>query len=264
MDRRLGAVLVAGLAVLGGCSATGLVGPGSTPTPEPPYVAAPGIDADGVEDASQLAAAHRASLEGVSYTLRTGVVIRRPDGSVRATRTTVVRVGRGGPHGRPFTLEQRAAGPFPEAIATQANFSAWSSGGHTFVRIEPGARQSRYTRYDGGVSDAIVVLDGDEAIDIYVAPLSNASVVETSADGWIAYRLESTAPSGRHTVAVVDSFGLLRSLSVRTPAEDVFWIRDPGTVVRTLRYERIGNTTVERPDWVDDAIVATADDRESD
>lgn len=264
MDPRLAAALAAGLAALAGCGAAGLAGPTATPTSAPVHVAAPGLSAGGVEDPARLAAAHRASLEGVSYTHWTALVIRGPDGTVRAERTTTVRVAADRPAGRAFRLERRASGTFPEAMRPQVDVSAWSPGAHTYVRVDPATRQARYTRYDGGLADAVVVLDGDEAVGIYLVGLSNASVEETTVDGWLAYRLEATAPSGRHTVAVVDAFGLLRSLEVVLPAGELPWIRQRGTVVRRVAHDRVGTTTVRRPGWVDEAILATAADGESD
>ena len=264
MDRRLAPLAVAVLAALAGCGAVGLLDGGTTPTPAARHVAAPGLGPSGVEDAGLLARAHRASLDGVSYTLRTAVVVRRTDGSTRAARRTTVWVARGRGDDRRFRLEQRATGDFPEALEPQVNFSAWSPGRHTYVRIDPSARQARYTRYGGGIADAIVVLDGDEAIDIYLAGVRNATVEETSVDGWLAYRLEATAPSGRHTVAVVDAFGQLVSLAVTLPASEVAWLHGRGTALRTVRYDRVGDTTVERPAWVDDAIVAVGADDETD
>lgn len=264
MDRRLAPVAVATLAVLSGCGAVGLLDGPTTPTPASPHVAAPGLGPTGVDRPGQLARAHRASLADVSYTLRTTVVVRWADGSMRAARSTTVWVGRDEGDARPFRLEQRATGDFPEALRPQVNISAWSPGSHTYVRIDPAARQAEYTRYAGGITDAIVVLDGDEAIEIYLAPVGNATVEETSVDGWIAYRLVATAPSGRRTTAVVDSFGQLRSLAVTLPASELPWLHGDGHAVRTVRYDRIGNTTVERPAWVDDAIVATGAPGEND
>lgn len=266
MDRRPGAasvaaVLVAGLTVLSGCGAAGLFAEEpATPTPAAPFVAPPGVDASGVADVGRLAAAHRSSLRGTSYTLRTAVVVRRPDGTERARRTSVLRVGE---DGRRFSYEKRATGAFPEAISPQRNRSAWSSGDHTFVRFEERGRWE-YARYDYGLERAVVVLDGHEAASIYLGGLRNATVEEVSADGWLAYRISSSGPSGSATAAVVDSFGLLRSLEVVRPAGAVFWLHGEGTAVRTLAYERVGNTTVSRPAWVDEATVATGRPDESD
>lgn len=263
MDRRLAttAALVAGLAVLAGCGAAGLLADGTaTPTPAARFVAAPGLDAAGVADVGRLAAAHRASLRGTSYTLRTELVVRRPDGTERARRTTVLRVAA---DGRRFSMDRRASGAFPEAIRPEGDRSAWSPGDHTYVRFEERGRWA-YARYPHGLERAVVVLDGHEAAGIYLGGLRNATVEEVTADGWLAYRLSATEPSGTETVAVVDSFGLLRSMEVVLPAGEVFWLHGEGTAVRRLAYERVGNTTVARPPWVDEAVVAAGRPDESD
>lgn len=263
MDRRLGAAaaLVAGIAVLAGCGAAGLLADGTaTPTQDARFVAAPGLDAEGVADVERLAAAHRASLRGTSYTLRTELVVRRPDGTERARRTTVLRVAA---DGRRFAMDRRATGAFPESIRPQRDRSAWSPGDHTFARFEEEGRWA-YARYPDGIDRAVVVLDGHEAAGIYLGGLRNATVEEVTADGWLAYRLSATEPSGGETVAVVDSFGLLRSMEVVLPASEVFWLHGDGTAIRRLAYERVGDTTVTRPGWVDEAMVATGRPDESD
>lgn len=252
--------------------------PTSTPTPEP---LAPGITDNEVIDAGQLLQAHRRMLDGRSYTIRSVLAVTDSTGSLIARQIVVVKVGADGQ----FTLDQRVEGRFPwenttipgpdvypgdelvhpqsEQYIAAGRRRAWSNGSVTYVAK---GRDPDYQRYEAG--DAPIrttFLDGGGDIHSYLTNTGPIHVSTTQINGWQVYRIESTFDKTAMTtasrqdgavtvVAAVDSFGLVHRLRATYDLPDQF---GEGHVTDWFRIKGIGETTIQRPAWVDDAENAT-------
>jgi hypothetical protein len=146
---RLGPVALAGLLLLAGCGGVASSGAGGggdagatlTPVEVPEETASPrplatelppGMGPDGVEDPFVLARAHTEALEGRSYTVRSVVTMRYPNGTLRGRGRTVARVGADRSR---FHVVHVTLGPRPPfrpvregAVRTPGRSAFWSDG----------------------------------------------------------------------------------------------------------------------------------------
>lgn len=283
---RTGVVAVALLVVLAGCNAPLLPGgDGSTPTPSPastptatattPGTTAPdpadaGLSASGVEDPLALTAAHEARLANTSYTLTGTTTVRAADGTVLVRNNRTVEVAAGG---------ERFAWDGTSEVAPGT--PAWLN--RSFRRLPVERAFS-----DGNTTTAVVVdFDGERRVhqssdrgtggtnwvgrDFTGATLTrwaflgvDTRVVDVErVDGTVRYHLAATdgpqnltvSPRDDHPAelasltAEVDRTGVVRALVIQYVVE-----RDGERygVTTTLTVTDVGETTVERPGWLED------------
>lgn len=248
------ALLLGTLVFLAGCgSALGGPGTGTEPGPTtatPIYVAAPGINHQGVQDAPALARAHEASLAGQSYTVRLELTLLGPAGAELGGSVTELQVG---PDRRRFRFDFRPRGDFPPDVDSQPRVEAYSNGTTTFERqTRPG--ETTYRAYNTTDVAYLEVQPGARAVRRYLAIGEARQVEEVRHDGWIAYRLRLVETDGPRTVdAVVDTFGFVHELTVTMPRSDLYPTPPNGTVVYEVSYTGVGETEVETPSWLEEA-----------
>jgi hypothetical protein len=280
MRATLACLFVAGAVVLSGCGAFGGSAPETRtvtpapvpttePTPTPVPRLAPGITAEGVANASALAAAHDAVLQDASYTRRSNLTITYRNDTVRERRRVVTRVGAG--HERLSSVASGTsvsafvAGSPPVLLGAKRN-EVYSNGTRALSAVTyANGTTAYYEIATGSVQESFA--DTDRA---YLARALDRT--ETRVTGPISrnnttlYRVLATeaALSAVHPPpkygsirkvrfrALVDSSGVLRERRMSYTATT-----GNGTTVsvtRSVEYRKVGATTVERPAWYGAAI----------
>ncbi|MFB6299214.1 MAG: hypothetical protein ABEH65_03035 [Halobacteriales archaeon] len=229
-------------------------------------VTAPGVTRDGVVNPGALAAAHVSSLADQSYTVRANLTVLAPNGSIQGQRVAVMRVD---PDGGQFSLRQTARGSFPwpappasdvnvplepkRAVPLETDLRGFSDGNWTYLR-RPTPNGTLYQRDRprfAVVQTDSFVADGAIHARFRGIPLNRTTITEAQRDGWPVYRITATTSDDRHVTALVDPLGLVYTLRADWPTADG---TSEGRVIERFRFSAIGNTTVDRPPWVDHAI----------
>lgn len=249
----VGTLLVVALLLTAGCSQplTGDGGPDDTPTVTPVPLAddgdrgadelAPGVQPDGITDSARLLDAHAEALSNRSYTVR--LSSRRETADTTAVSyDRVVRVAADGrfhyvlttetPSGERRVERWRGAETAAEAVT--------ENGTTTYRRLEDPATPTLLT--SGDLRRLFVALPADvERVG--------------ERDGTAVHRVtggpDDLPPLSNVTYEVeVTERGLIRAYEVRYDLAG----RHPGTTVTvTATVTDVGETTVERPPWVDGA-----------
>lgn len=250
-------LLCACLVVLAGCS--GLVGGDGDVTPAPDVTPAdvspdlhggtiaPGLTESELVNASALAAAHERVLSNRSFTSTYRLRLLDADGSV--VRESVTQ-GQYAADRLQYDTSARYTGAFAEARGAERRES-WADGDHRYVRWLRGG-EWEYQRQElrpparlspGGTVEPL--LSGATGV-----------AIKRLGDGgeWERYRVEATefenlGDSVRNATltAVVDERGYVSEVRVVI-------VLDTGLrQVVEATYSTVGDTTVERPAWVDEA-----------
>ncbi|WP_225333921.1 DUF7537 family lipoprotein [Halomicrobium urmianum] len=264
-------LVLALVAVTAGCG--GLAGPDRetptlTPAPVPEQgdgggLVATGVAADGSIDAGRLARAHARAVENESYAFRSA----RGTTSTRANRTAPTSLQRTlsveGPHSYHYWTDRRLA-RIDGRLRFLANYSEYADDGVGYVRYTTGAESGVTYRPISGATPNRFVSLATEPIRRHLA-LEDADVTAIRRDGQRYYEVEKARdqlvtgePVENYTVtALIRPDGFVRSLSVSYV--------DPEQQRRAFRrfeYADVGETTVERPEWVSDARASIDSDGE--
>ncbi|MFB6173915.1 MAG: hypothetical protein ABEI39_04655 [Halobacteriales archaeon] len=229
--------------------------PEITPTPEQ-WPLAPGLTADGVADADVLAEAHREAVANRSYVFRVrrgfGV---RVNGTVPTNHTTVARVESPRVY-RVWTHEEEVR--FQRGLTQLDNYSVYANGTASTIRSQL-PDQLPTVRRQSAITPAVqhrhIGVRATDAVRQFLA-VGNVTVTPVRFDGRRHYLVSGGSYSGfaagaldnENVTALVSPEGFVRSLDV---SYSVRRMGDPRSVRYTFTYERVGNTTVDRPDWVD-------------
>lgn len=219
---------------------------------------APGLSTDGVTDPFALAQAHHRVLRNASYTVTTQSTHRYGNGTLVGTLSTTTAVAADGER------TVRSYGTFRNASAqsavTQYERLAWSNGTLSLTAVRFGDGEVEYDRGEG--SAALPRSADTDWETIYAAfNAANTTVVgEVEDDGRTLYRVVATDVRADSTyvddqpftmTALVDERGVVHSLVVTHPTS---YEGTPAFVTQQIRVTNVGNTTVEQPDWYDDAL----------
>lgn len=282
------AILAAVLVVLAGCSgpasaparteaAAETVTAAPVPTDAPSTFLAPGVTPRGVANPAALAAAHRRTLRGTSVTVRVEASRRYANGSLRWRRTATQRIDAADRPVRSYYF-----GEFQGSARARGLPSA-------FVRFHNATRVERYTVGDGSYhryrlrSGGVWYVGGtapevrplDPGLGLLFRAVETRVVGREAGPGPTRYRLSGTevadpATLGRalgvgrfarignvSLVATVDARGTVREyrLIYTVTGADGVLLRGR----ESARFTDLGETTVERPDWYDEAVNATGD-----
>lgn len=285
MQPTRGWLIVLVCVILAGCSSTAgnptpsrTVSPAPVPSPDAPTTPAPfppGLTANGVDDPTDLAAAHATALNG-SYVLRANQTFRAENGSLLAQRAITVRLG---PNHERFYTTLRVRGPLAtHEYGTPPIRAEFWSDGEQYLRAVNGTEYGTYTpavSYSGGYVIGtgeywvtVVAPGGQPHQDI--APLFSATELRvTSRDhryGRVRYRLRSVDRSQREPLARIEPVDDIRNLSFKTTVDGRGLVKSyrltytgqlygrTVRVTRTVRYAGVGTTTVPQPAWYDKAV----------
>jgi hypothetical protein len=277
-------VLFAAAVVLAGCNGLVLGGdetststltpvavPTDEPTPTPVSRLAPGLTGQGVTNAFALGEAHASALDDTSYTMRESHTVEYANGTVYNHGTTDVRLTTNESR---YSLHQNASGTlfgggtFARAI--------WSNG----ERVITAETTNDSTSYDAPRNVEGEPIPPREALMFdstkrqqlyaYLGAVETRVTDRTTRNGTTLYRVAATNvtdpaafevqwtnPRNLSLVALVDSRGLVHEYRLDYTAT---LGGSPVDINRRVRYTDLGNTTVERPPWYDEAIanVSTA------
>ena len=286
MGRPIGACLLACLLVLAGCSGFSGAGPDSggsdasranvTPAPVPavdtPERLAPGLTADGVTNASALADAHDAAVRRASVTVRSNRSIEYANGTLRQRTTGTVRVGRNGTAyaaryeftGRPLWLDPDS----PDIVRTGYY---WSAGERTLRTVAFANETTRYEDLSAALGASVrrsLTRPGQE-YERLLEDTETRVIARTTRNGRELYVVEASGMTSQYFSwyrgfenprdatmrLLVDERGVVRRhrFAYTATIEATATVR----IVERVRYTDLGNTTVERPPWYDEALRAT-------
>lgn len=254
-------VLVVLLALTAGCSTFGTAGdtPTVTPAPVPEQNETtpanplpPGVTGNGVSDPARLALAHVQATSGQSYTWRDrSASIRKLDNGTLQTELRQVAYVENETTYTYWTNRRpdETDGPF----SFYRNYTEYADeDGRSARYVDSG--EVIYREYPTRPARSRVGSEAGDAIRRYLH-VENATVAVTLVDGERYYTINGTGnalPSGweisNYTVnATVSPDGFVRQLAVS-------YVRTQGdereAISYEYRYSRVGNTTVEPPDWV--------------
>lgn len=243
-----------------------------TPAPVPMETTlAPGLSDEGVVNARALADAHVGVLAESAYRLTANRTVRDANGTLREQLTLEMALAAD----RTYRAETATAGPDAPVFLGRppANATFWSNGS-TYVRKLTRDGQTTYNQFtpvDGAGTwqywARTVPFGGQQGsprafLSQTFRAVETTVVGRTDANGTTAYLLVGNAtteqldagvddPQNVSLTATVTENGLVRSLSLRYVGTID---GDQVVVTRTIAYRDVGATTVERPDWFDQAV----------
>jgi hypothetical protein len=259
----------AGLAlavVLAGCTAVGLGTESPTPIPTPAWPAEgpPGVTTDGVADPLALARAHTGALVGRSFTYRATVVVRTTGGIQLGTVHTVRRVGADGR----FAHRMRTEGVVPSAVTPFEAVDVYSNGTRTVIRFRrdgenrtlvSSARSASIAPYDVvGKGTLYSVLSATDPRALEPIRRGGTTYVHLRGENGTT-TLGVTRVTNATFEALVAPSGLVSRYRLTYHADESGYADWAGRLDRTVVYEAVGETRVERPGWLPGAAAnATA------
>ena len=244
--------------------------PTDEPTPTPVPQLAPGLTRGRVVDGFALVNAHGAALNNTSYTVRRNSTTMFRNGTLFDQSTTRTQLAAN--EGQFYQIENSSAIPI-RGLGTLSE-RIYSTGERTLVARTENDSTSYAVPQSGGepipVQYAASGFSRDR-IELLFNTVETRVTGRTASNGTTLYRVVGTNVTnpvafGSATLqnprnitfqAVVDSQGLIREYQVSYTATKN---DSPVRVDRGVRYTDVGNTTIERPAWYEEAIgnVSTA------
>lgn len=268
---RLGLLSVVVLLIAAGCSGIGgssglTVTPAPVPTgtatPTPAPRLAPGIAPTGIVDPEALVAAHVSVLNGTSYTVSSSRIDQYPNGSIQSRTVSRIAIAADGRYHYTFDSMIRRG---PGNGSTVHREVWWDGDRRVSVLTRDGTTVYRTERVDGVAQPPF-----DPTFHTGLATLFDLgthTVTERIAlDGTTLYRLHAAGFDEG------DVFGYATDVSMTSLVEERGLVREyrlrftitrsssPVRVTRTVRFGGIGTTTLERPEWYDEAVANATDD----
>jgi len=255
--------LVVTVVLLAGCSSLGQPDRSSTVTPAPvpeqaqtttPDPLPPGVTGGGIDDLNELSRGHVEVTTGTAYTWESRYQSVRylDNGTLESDRRQRARV-ENETHYVYWTNRREADDDEPFSFL--GNYTEYATPGQQYTTFEDSGRMA-YQTVPERPARAVIGDRTRSAIGEYLA-VENATVAVTRLDGQRFYEITGTEyalPTAwelqNYSVqAVVSPDGFVRSL-------DVEYVRTNGDererISYSFSYTAVGETTVDRPDWVDE------------
>lgn len=216
----------------------------------------PGVSEDGIDEPIELVTAHRETLENTSYTISTATTYRRPNGTMFAQSYTATRVAPGAESFSVATTQTMRNATRPLGIQ-HYDVEVWANETDALVARDFRDGNASYQR----TSRASAPFEPNAQWELLYAALGsgNATLVgHAERNGTTLYKLVSTPSEesvtdelGYEFSALVDSEGVVHSFQMtqRSTIDD-----RPVIVSRSVHVTELGNTTVERPSWYEQAV----------
>lgn len=280
MVRSVPATVFAVLLVLSGCS--GLFGGGTStptvtpvdpptgsPTATPVPVLAPGVTARGVQNASALASAHEAVLANESHTIAATETRRYADGTLQWQYDSDRRVAPTEARHHAVATISGTERPFGiGSLRNVSRFETYREGQQVHV-FESNGTATRSVRTTGDaprvVADPLVAVFSATETEVEGRVTRNGTtvhrlvVVEVTRPELLAGALARPSYDSVENAsfsALVDSRGLVHEYRL---AYTLHRGETTVQVTREVRFRSVGNTTVTRPPWYDDARATTTE-----
>lgn len=266
------------LAGCGGLVADSEPGPDQetvTPAPVPTDSGLPpGVDPSGVTGPATLSLAHGDTLAGTSYTLVTNRTVRRPNGSLRSSLSVDLRLSAT----RDYRAAVAARGPDgPVIIGEPPTEAEYWADDDLYLRRQQIDNRTVYSRYNASEEYVGTWRFWLGTVALNIDPETDLRRTVASFDTRVADRRTVAGREGVHLVgtslaaeAFVDDqsdVSGVRNATLRAFAAESGFVRSysvvyeadlpDGTAVRvrrSVRYRQVGNTTVGRPPWYEDAV----------
>lgn len=216
----------------------------------------PGLSEEGVTDPLALAEAHQQALDNESYTMSTTFAYRTLNGTVLGQGATATRVAPGGESYYSVT-SQRNENASETLEGDTYDIEVWAN--ETGAAVARNVPDSEITYELQDRSNAPMSPNSQwETLYSAFATTNTTLVGEVERDGTTLYKIASTSPTDEAVAgqtsdftALVDADGVVRSFQMtqRTTIDD-----EQATFTTTFHVTQIGNTTVEQPDWYDQAV----------
>lgn len=249
--------MLAGCAGLAGDSGRGTLTPAPVPSPppteEPPQTLAPGVREGGTVDTRVLVASHASLLEGTPVTVRYNYTERSANGTLRLRTTTVVGFGTDGR----YHYRRTDVG----ANGVVRRVERWSDGDRVFERtVSDGETTHRVVRDGEGK-----LVDPDRALPVERAAANSLRQVFDVTEVRVVgreergnrtyYRLRGEGVRTPNTThlrnvslsVIVDERGLVHRYRLGYTTDRG---GEPVRVVGRVRFDAVGTTSVDRPEWV--------------
>jgi hypothetical protein len=243
--------------------------PPTATTPPPPPTLAPGVTAAGISNFSALKRAHLAVLENTSYTYRSRTVVGFPNGTIDSNWTSGWKAGanrtyrrarrRGTPPWRPAQSQPpRIEWYYTDERALIARTLANGTTVYGSIRSAP-EDGPLWRRPREEIATATFDFVVPNATRVYNRSGTNGTEVYRLGAGTISesevFRRHGTPPRNGSLRLSVTARGLIERARWRYTVTT-----DSGvlTVSTSIRYSKVGTTSVSRPAWYEEAIAATA------
>lgn len=249
--RALPTVAVVLLVATAGCGLPG----DSSPSP-------PGVDDGNVTDASELVRSHTDELRAGSFTVHAKTTRELPNADYRIVSEFTYHVDTGEPFRARLDVQRSARGDPPDDATPVPDMEMWRAGETTYVRTST-ANGTRYRSVDL-INSSLTMNDvTNRQLVARLNNRENATVTSVTRDGETHTRVSATVdPSGLVQESNITLIATSSGLVQRITATRVVRFPSSGeqTVTSDVRFRDVGNTTVERPDWYDEAVNATEGD----
>lgn len=238
------------------------VTPAPVPTDYPLSDSPTGLSEDGITDSFALADAHAEALANTSFTLRRNHTLIASNGTRLVDTSSVQRVGA---DRNRSTFERTFDDAYGRSFRGPAkHLSSWYNGTYWFYRIQrPNETEYRALPHTGGVVEPT----GRQQLLSYYVQAESTTV--STANGRI--RLRANLEPGNKTSPSMPAVNVTEQTVVLTLTEtgrveryrveySGRLVSDPDTTVegvQTVRFTGLGETTLERPDWIATARNAT-------
>jgi hypothetical protein len=229
---------------------------------------APGLNESGVTDASALSSAHARYLRNRSYTVRSNITVSDLDGTVRARGNSTKRIAHDPLR---LTSTSTVSGQPRLAGLYQHHMSVWASENGTWYAIER-PNGTTYRKVSDELRPPFAARTSRDTLFVLFSALNTTTEGVGDGPEGASYLVESTGIRNPDTLAgqlradsvrnvslsaVVGQQGLVREYRIAYTAT-----RGNNTtrVRQTVRFTALGETTVQRPAWHDEAKNATAEE----
>lgn len=233
--------------------------PTDAPTPMPVPQLAPGLMGTGITDAFALAEAHTAVLNDTSYTFYENSTVRYMNGTIYNQFTTHVQFAAN--DSRFYSVQNGSS----IDVRGRDGISFWSNGERVIV-AQTSNNNTSYgvlpqESFSGPSVEQIYVLFSSVETRVAGRETRNGTtlyrVVATNVTNPTVFESDWQNPRNVSLQALISSQGLVPEYRLNYTAT---LNGEPVRINQQVRYTDLGNTTVERPPWYDEAIenVSTA------
>lgn len=227
----------------------------------------PGLSASGVTDAEAFAAAHEESLANRSYTYTREATVTAVNGSQLGNWTEYAQVG---PERLRFNNTQTGTGVNVAGHAID-DIRIYTNGSVTLIDADG---SDDYRRKAGRGFAANTFSSASFLVDAFNTTETSVTTVERDGQTW--YRVTAAPENETFTYRYPDETVEIRATDLSTTAlvspsglvtnftHEYDFERGSVSGHRTMeiRYSAVGETTVERPSWYDEAINVTSERRD--
>lgn len=228
---------------------------------------APGLSESGVTDPAALSSAHAKHLRNRSYAVVSNLTVRGLDGAVRARANTTKKIAHD-----PLRLTSwsDASGEPRLVNFYQYDMAVWASENGTWYAIQR-PNGTTYRKVADELRPSFAARTSRDTLFVLFSALNTTLADTETRNATTLYRVNSTGVSDPDVLASQLRVDSVRNVSLSALVGGQGLVREyhieytatlgnnTTRVERTVRFAALGETTVERPQWYDEAKNATTD-----